>query len=442
MFCLFVPESLLKRDKGCTPEKHSPLESLKMMKHVLRAAAGISALLVTPALAMEQYQDRILLDDGSQIYYPDPYVAQQAHDELQYETVPNCYGYCYGGTEAGDPDAIGFKNEGDTADASNTTEPAGAQANPSTAPVFSFTKAFHKDGSFGNGTFASGYALDASMTAYSSTSSSGAMLQAVGEGKLWARAFGYTQEVVRGKATGTAQQGVGVGAKIEVYALGQQIYLKNIGTPGSISDAPLFNRTFFDVQKTFPVMGYPVKVTAKLTGNAGISVVGTLVESGVKVTATPKGGVYATASAGVDFVIVSLAVVGNLTLIEAQLPAELQLVASSCSTLDWKLKADFTIKSLSGNLKIELKIKLWIIKIKGSVTIAKWSGFTSTVNLFNATSQNPLTFSCVNGQPVGGAGTITGNEPPPGGGGGGGGYGGCLTSTDGSSSLQMIEHCQ
>ncbi|WP_163997144.1 hypothetical protein [Pyxidicoccus caerfyrddinensis] len=416
-----------------------------MTKHVLRAVAGVSALLVAShAQAMEQIQDQIYLDDGSSVYYPDPYVAQQANSELTYETVPNCYGYCYGGTEAGDPDAIGFKDQGDAADASNTTEPAGAQTTPSTAPVFSFTKAFHKDQSFGNGTFASGYALDASLTAYSASAGVGAQFQAVGEGKLWARAFGYTQEVVRGKATGTAQQGGAVGAKIEVYAMGQQVYLKNLGTAGPVSDTPLFNRTFFNAEKTIPVMGYPVKVTAKLTGNAGISVVGTLVESGIKLTATPKGGVYATASAGVDFVIVSLTVTGTLTLIEAQLPANLQLVASSCSTLDWKLTADYTLTSLSGNLKVALKIKLWIIKIKGSLTIAKWNGYTSTVNLFTATSQNPLTLSCQNGQPVGGAGTISGNETGgtggTGGGGGGGGWGGCFTSTD-SNSLQMVEAC-
>lgn len=435
---------MLSRTKGAALKSTHPWNP-KMMKHTLTAAAGISALLVAGhAQAMEQYRDQLILDDGSSVYYSDPYVAQQAHDEMQYETVPNCYGYCYGGTEAGDPDAIGFKDEGDAADASNTTEPAGAQANPSTAPVFSFTKAFHKDGSFGNGTFASGYALDASLTAYPATSSSGAQLHALGEGKLWARAFGYTREVVRGKATGTAQQGGAVGAKIEVYAMGQQIYLENIGTLGTVSTTPLFNRTFFNVEKPIPVMGYPVKVTARLTGSAGINVVGTLVESGVKLTATPKGGVYATASAGVDFVVVSLAVVGNLTLIEAQLPVNLQLVASSCSTLDWKLTADYTIKSLAGSLKVAIKIKLWIIKIKGSLTIARWNGYTHTVNLFTATSRNPLDFACVNGQPVGGVGTIDGSTGGGGGstgGGDGGGGGGCLTSSTDSSSYRQIEVC-
>ena len=411
-----------------------------MMKHVLRAAAGVSALLVAShAQAMEQYQDHVLLDDGSSVYYPDPYVAQQAHDELYYETNPNCYGYCYGGTEAGDPDAIGFKNEGDAPDASNTTEPAGAQANPSTAPVFSFTKAFHKDASFGNGTFASGYALDASLTAYSASPGVGAQLQAVGEGKVWARAFSYYQEIVRGKATGTAQQGGAVGGKVELFIMGEQVYVKAVGV-GAVNETPLFTRNFIDVKKNVYVMGYPIEVTAKLTGDAGVSVVGTLTESGVKVTATPKGRVYASASAGVNFAVASLTVKGTLTLIEALLPVELQVVASSCSTLDWKLKADYTLKSLAGSLTVEIKLKRFIIKIKGTLTIARWNGYTHTVNLYTATSQNSLTFACQNGQPVGGAGTISGGETGTGGGDGGGGGGGCLTGTD-SSSLQQIDYC-
>ncbi|WIG96742.1 hypothetical protein [Myxococcus sp. SDU36] len=439
--------------KGGKPKKHLLPELPKMMKPLLRATLGFSALaLAQSAQAIQAIEDRLELDDGSAIFYPTPVVAQQAQLEMNYEINPNCYGYCYGGTEAGDPDAIGFKDEGNTPDASNTTEPAGTQSNPSTTVVPVFTKNFVKEVGFGNNTFGTGYTLSATLTAFPTTGTTTGQFQAVGEGKVWARVFNIRHDVLRGKATGVVPQSGPVFGLVEVFDYqGRLTYQKQFGTVGPVNDAPKFTRKYFEAEKSITVMGYPVKLKAAVTGETGIAVTGELGLSTVKLTTTPSAKLYATASAGVDFVVASLSVDGTLTLIEAQLPVNTQIVASSCSTLNWKLTADATIKALAGDIKVKLKIKLLFIKIRGTVTIARWSGQSRTQNLFTATAQNPITLACANGVPVGGIGTISGGTTTggggstggggTGGGGGGGGGVGCVVQDTTDTSVRHIPTC-
>gem|GEM_PF-4589900 len=380
----------------------------------------------------------LTLDDGS-FYGADPYLLPQINAEVDYEMTSNCIGICSSGMEYGDPDIVVFDYEGATPDASSTTEGPGGQVDPSTANTGGqpFSKTFHKSEGFGNNTFGAGYVVDVSLNGIPASASAGAKLDAVAEGKVWAKAFSSTErEVVRARASGSAQQNAFATAKVNVYVMGSQVYSKDL-TSGTLVDEPLFNRTFFSASKTFTILFIPVTVTASLNGNAGIKVDGSVNTTVVKLVATPKGSVYASASAAVNVIVASIGVEGNLTLINASLPTTGQLVSTSCSTLDWNLKSDFNINTLSGNLKAFVKIKLLFIKKKASLTIAQWSGSTKNWNLVNTTSTVPLTFACANGTPVGGTGTLlpgtggsstgggdTGGGGDPGGGGWGGGGGG------------------
>ncbi|WP_141621474.1 hypothetical protein [Myxococcus sp. AB036A] len=409
--------------------------------HVPLAGALAALCIASPAAAynypsyeqLPEHQEvaYLPLDDGN-YYGADPYVLPQIHAEVNYESTSNCVGICSSGMEYGDPDIIVFDYEGETPDAATPTEGPGGQVDPSTANTGGqpFSKTFHKSEGFGNNTFGAGYVIDVSLNGIPATSSAGAKLDAVAEGKIWAKAFSSNQrEVVRARAAGSAQQNAFANAKVNVYVLGSQVYSKDL-TSGTLVDEPLFNRTFFSASKTFTILFIPVTVTASLNGTAGIKVDGSVNTTVVKLIATPKGSIYASASAAVNVWVASIGVEGNLTLINVSLPTTGQLVSTSCSTLDWNLKSDFNLNTLSGNLKAFVKVKLLFIKKKASLTIAKWSGSTKNWTLVNTTSTVPLSFTCSNGTPVGGTGTLiagTGGGSTGGGdtgGGGGGDWGG------------------
>lgn len=387
------------------------------------ASLGLSG----PAQARIAYEREIVMDDGSSVY-GDPYTVVQINNEMNQALYQDCIGVCTTGMESGDPDLHVFNDEGQTPDADLATEPPGVQVDPNASSPGDqpFSKAFHKDDSFGNSTFGAGYVIDASLNGLPATASAGAKLDAVAEGKVWGKVFGSGQtELLRARASGTAQQNAFVGANVKVYVMGAQIYSKDL-LSGTLYEDQLFNRTFKSASKSFPIMFVPVTVTASLNGNAGIKVTGSLAPTVAKLIATPKGNVYVAASAAVGISVASLGVEGSLTLIGASLPVTAQLVSTGCSTMDWNLKSDFTVNTLSGKLKAFIKIKLLFIKKKFSLTIAKWSGVTKSWTLYNATSSVPLNFTCSYGTPVGGTGSLdgTGGGGDTGGGGGGGGGGG------------------
>ncbi|WP_163869813.1 hypothetical protein [Myxococcus eversor] len=397
--------------------------------------------------------DRVALDDGSAVY-GDTYTLDQIYSEVTYEKYSNCTGVCLSGMEAGDTDAHVFVDEGADPEASNTTEPPGVQVNPSTVDPAGqpFSKAFHKDSGFGNSLFGAGYTIDATLNGVPSTPSTGATLDAAAEGKIWAQAFGSgKQDLLRGRATASGHQSGAFNAAANVYVLGTQIYEKklSVGTL-TLVDEVLFNREFIKAQKSFNIMFITVTVKAALAGNAGVKVTASVGPTAAKLLATPKGGVYATASASASVFVVSVGVEGSLTLIEASLPVSGQLVSSGCSTLGWDLKSSFSVTTLSGKLKAFVKIKLFFIKKKASVTVASWNGnltgSTTTWNLYNATGTAPMYFTCVGGAPVGGISTLNPVPSPPSGGGGtttpppgpGGGGGECLMATVAGEGLRPM----
>ncbi len=417
-------------------------------------AGTLAALCLSgSAHAMYQLEDRGILDDGSTVY-AGPTTATQLYQEIDYEMYSNCYGICTSGREYADPDAIVFANEGETPDAANTTEPGGVQVDPAAGSTAGqpFSKTFHKDESFGNSTFGAGYVIDAALNATPATSTAGAKLDAFAEGKIWGQAFGSgRKDLARARASASVQQAPSVSAQVGVYVMGSQIYTKQFSAAPLTNSATLyedqwFNRSFFSMEKRFTILFIPVKVTAAINGNAGIKVTGSIAPTVAKMVADPKGGAYVTASAAADIWVASIGVEGNLTLVTASLPVNAQLVATGCNTLGWSLKSDFTVNTLAGNLKAFVKIKLFFIKKKGSVTIARWSGYTKSWNLTNLTGSVPLYFTCISGAPQGGTGTLDptggttggGSTGGGGGGGGGGGYGGCLAGPRGAGSSESI----
>lgn len=432
---------------------------------MLRPFNGLALLLALvalgppgPASARPMFwpNDRVALDDGSEVY-GDTYTLDQIYSEVTYEKYSNCTGVCVSGMEGGDPDAHVFVDEGAHPEASNTTAPPGSQVNPSTVDPAGqpFSKAFHKNAGFGNNLFGAGYAIDATLNGVPSTTTTGAKLDASAQGKIWGKVLGSGEiDLIRGVATASGHQSGSLDATGKVFILGSQIYEKKLalGTM-TLLDEVLFNREFIkSPAMSFNVMFITVTVKATLTGTAGVKVTASVGPTAARLLATPKGGVYATASASASVFVFSVGVEGTLTLIEASLPVSGQLVSSGCNTLGWDLKSSFTVQTLAGKLKAFVKIKLFFIKKKASVTIASWNGIltgnTSTWSLYNAGGAAPMYFTCSGGVPVGGIATLNPVASPPTTGGGGTttpppgpGGGECLMASSGEGLRPMPGPC-
>jgi hypothetical protein len=259
---------------------------------------------------------------------------------------------------------------------------------PWTNPVGTFNKTYVRTEKFGNSIFGAGYSLNAVVTAETATQSAEKKVQAVAEGKVFGTAFSTEQELVRGRANVTGQQGGANSGTAALYLLGQEIWSSSLYA--TYSPPPInWSRTFFNASKTFMIGPVPVTVKASLAGGVKLTVFGQIGPTVAKLSATPGGWSNVTASASVDVIILAIGVEGSLVLINATLPSSGELFWPVC-TLDWTLKSNLDLNTLSGTLKAFAKVRILFFKKTWWVTIASWPGITRNWSLLNLTDSQPL----------------------------------------------------
>ncbi|WNG20726.1 hypothetical protein [Cystobacter fuscus] len=247
-----------------------------------------------------------------------------------------------------------------------------------TAP---FTKSYYRSDNLGNSVFGAGYIIDASMTSTPATGTAEKRVEAHAEGKVYAVAFGAQKEIVRGRAEVSGQAGGNNSGTASLYAMGQQVWSGNLYYSFEITPIN-WSRTFFSASKRFMVGPVPVSVSASISGGLKLTVSGQIGPTIARLSATAGGWANANASAGVDIVVAGVGVEGAVTLINVSLPAFAELFWPFYS-LDWKLKADLSLNTLNGNLKLWVRVGFWFFKKTWRLTIASWSGYTQNINVYN-----------------------------------------------------------
>ncbi|NBD14309.1 MULTISPECIES: hypothetical protein [Corallococcus] len=259
---------------------------------------------------------------------------------------------------------------------------------PWTNPVQTFNKTYVRTEKFGNSIFGAGYSINAVVTAETATQTAEKKVQSVAEGKIFGTAFSTEKELVRGRANVSGQAGGANSGTAALYLLGQEIWSSSLYA--EYSPPPInWSRTFFSVSKTFVVGPVPITVKAALAGGVKLTVYGQIGPTVAKLSATPGGWSNVTASASVDVIIVAFGVEGSVALINATMPSSGELFWPVC-TLDWKLKSDLNLNTLSGTLKAFAKIRILFFSKTWWVTIASWPGITRNWALLNLTESQPL----------------------------------------------------
>lgn len=259
---------------------------------------------------------------------------------------------------------------------------------PWTNPLQTFNKTYVRTEKFGNSIFGAGYSINAVITAETATQSAEKKVQAVAEGKVFGTAFSTEKELVRGRANVSGQQGGDNSGTAALYLLGQEIWSSSLYA--TYSPPPIdWSRTFFNASKRFMVGPVPVTVKASLAGGVKLTVFGQIGPTVAKLSATPGGWANATASASVDVIVLACGIEGSVMLVNASLPSQGELFWPVC-TLDWKLKSDLNLNTLSGTLKAFAKVRILFFKKTWRVTIASWPGITRNWSLLNVTGSQPL----------------------------------------------------
>ncbi|ATB35294.1 hypothetical protein CYFUS_000706 [Cystobacter fuscus] len=296
-----------------------------------------------------------------------------------------------GGTLSYDPSDYSYEvtvEQGLIPEANQHMVPGPLEFLPWTNPNQTFNKTYTRIERFGNSVFGAGYALNATVTADTATTNRDKKIDAVAEGKVFGTAFSYEKELVLGRANISGQQGGDNSGTAALYALGQQIWSTSLYA--TYSPTPInWSRTFFSATKRFMVGPVPISVKASLAGGVKLTVLGQIGPTVAKLSAIPGGWANVNASAAVDVVILAFGLEGALSLINASLPSSGEVFWPIC-TLDWKLKSNLELNTLSGTLKLFAKLKILFIKKTWWVTIASWSGITRNWSLLDLGGSQPL----------------------------------------------------
>ncbi|HSR96229.1 MAG TPA: hypothetical protein VLM79_04120 [Kofleriaceae bacterium] len=335
------------------------------------------------------------LDDGNW-YVPVTGTVPQNQSEMDNNTDTNCEGdYCYSGLDI-DPDASALQERTEP-DASQSTAGPGATVTPDAgAPANQpIHKTFHKDEGFGNSNFGASYAIDAALDAIPATASVPAKLDASGQFSVSGRAFGSGGELVRALLTLHSDQYATVNSKLSVFLAGFQVWSKDL-LPATIDESPLFDRALWSDGTSFPAFGYYIDVDGTIQGTAGTRLQGALSVAGPRLILTPSAELHVTASVSIGFIfnLVRIGIEGTVTLIKLSAPIRYTLAATDCSHIDFGVDGNLVLNTLSGKLKLFVKIKLFFISKKKSITITSWNGTTRNSNVWNVSGSEPFNFIC------------------------------------------------
>lgn len=318
-----------------------------------------------------------------------PFNSNGTYTQTQQQTILQNETSLSGGTLSGQDLAI---NQGSIPEASQTNVPAPVEHLPDSDEVqtsgSTYNKAYSKAQFFGNSMFGAGYDLNASITSTDSTMTQAKRVDAFAEGKVYATAFNNQKEIVRGRAEVHGQEGGSNTGTAALFAMGQQIWSTNLNY--TFSFTPInWSRPFFTVSKYFMVGPVPINVTASMAGGVKLTISGEIAPTVAKLNAVPGGWANVNASASVSIVVASFGVQGGLTVINVTLPTYGELFWPLC-TINWKLKTDLTLNTLSGYLDLFAKINFIFFSKTWTLNIARWNGLNYNLNLVNLNGTKDL----------------------------------------------------
>jgi hypothetical protein len=243
-------------------------------------------------------------------------------------------------------------------------------------------KTYSRTESFGNSLFGAGYSISSSLTETPPTPTAARKLDAVQDGRVTATVFSHQQQIVRGYAYVSGQQGGANNGSAGLYAMGQQIW----STPLSqtFSQTPInWSRTFYSVTKLFMVGPVPLLVKASIAGGVTYTLSGEVSPLIAKLVSAPGGFANIIASASVNIAVAAIGVTGTLSLLKVSVPATGELR----NTLYWKHAVDLDLSTLSGTLTAFATVRMVVFKKTWNVTIAQWNGLRRTLSLLRAEGQ-------------------------------------------------------
>ncbi len=150
---------------------------------------------------------------------------------------------------------------------------------------------------------------------------------------------------------------------------------------------------------TVAVLGVPVTVAAGYSGQIGVDwkveYNRTSCEASWSADVTPYAAIEGWMTVGVDFAIVEVGVKGRLTLLDARLPAEMEISAAIPDGADQQgpevtveTNVDLELSTLSGRISLYAET-LWDEYEK---TLVRFGGFSEKLDLFDASLTVPLRF--------------------------------------------------
>jgi hypothetical protein len=244
-----------------------------------------------------------------------------------------------------------------------------------------YANLFDRSDWWGNSTFGAGYstygATGASKSANSASTSANAGLTTD------VKIFGYNIDIVDIYTGAYTQMRPSYkSASFSVYVKGSQVYSASGSNQSWGWSQNLFS---WNYSKTFYPGGYPVKVTAGVTGDASLYYRAGLEPTYMRAALTGRAGLYAQAKGevGVSWLL-GAAAWANLTLVEPVVNVnavqawEFQPSGGSCAVTFWKgSNAYMTLNSLKGNVKAQAQF----FGGTETATIFSWPGFSTTYNL-------------------------------------------------------------
>ena len=214
---------------------------------------------------------------------------------------------------------------------------------------------------------------------------------------------GFDQELFYGHAKLTPSN-----VSAEVRVLGMSLATVNepipAGTYDIVSAHPSWDKkqTLFDA--IFPVFGIPVGISAGVAGHVGMDVdvratvgapisyaQGCSAKLAIDGLVTPKAGVDGFATVGIDLLIVRAGIKGALTLLDLELPLDVDLSltfkAGANGSVDYLVSAaaslDLVVETLSGRLSLFAELNLLFTSLSEEITIVEWTGFRTVQNLMD-----------------------------------------------------------
>lgn len=216
----------------------------------------------------------------------------------------------------------------------------------------------------------------------------GGTLRTANEARVFGRLFGRNIELVDIASTASAnmREGspIGGGARLVVNVRGRDVHdwrasQRNDGAR-FFRQEPTIRRTFLSREQRFMVGPVPMRVTADLSGAAGIRMSGVLSGTHRKVEheAGPFANLSVTASAAVDILVAAAGVEGRLDIIEARLPVTTN-IAIVDGDLEWLHSVRAELEFMAGEVLLFVRL----LRTRYERVIADWQGWVLSQRLLH-----------------------------------------------------------